>query len=61
MAGADYLVEEFQGKKIMQKHYWAFWVQDNTCIRLHLSKTSFQPGDELLFTTILDSVRFQAN
>ena len=60
MALVDYLIEEYQGRRIMQKNYWAFLVQDNVCIRLHLSKTSFKPGEEQLFSTILSSIRFEA-
>lgn len=60
MAVVSYIIEEYQGQKIMQKNYWAYVVHDNLCIRLHLSKTSFKAGEDRLFWAILKSVRFQA-
>jgi hypothetical protein len=60
MAVVDYMIEEYQGQRVMQKNYWAYMVHDNLCIRLHLSKTPFKAGEDQLFWAILNSVRFQA-
>lgn len=54
----EYLVKEFQGIKLNQKHYNAYIAKDGVWIDIHLSKVDFKSGDEKRFFALLDSVRF---
>ncbi len=54
----EYLVKEFRGVKLNQKHYNAYIAKDGVWIDFHLSKVEFKPGDEKRFFALLDSVKF---
>lgn len=54
----EYLIREFQGVELNQKYYNAYIVKDGVRIDIQFSKTSFKPGDEMRFFSILDSVTF---
>jgi hypothetical protein len=58
MAIGEYTIEKFQDAKIMQRHLNAYLVRDGINVDVHLSKTNFKPGDDKIFQTILNSVRF---
>lgn len=53
----EYLVKEFRGVKLNQKHYNAYVSRDGVWVDIHLSKTDFGPGDEKRFFALLDSVK----
>ncbi len=54
----EYLVKEFRGVKLDQKHYNGYIAKDGVWIDIHLSKVSFKTGDEKRFFAILDSAKF---
>jgi tetratricopeptide (TPR) repeat protein len=54
----EYMVREFQGQRVNQKHLNAYIVHGGFWAHVHLSKVEFKPGDEKLFYDIVDSVKF---
>ena len=54
----EYFIKEFRGVKVNQKHFNAYIVHAGFWAHVHLSKVDFRPGDEKLFYTIVDSVKF---
>lgn len=54
----EYLVKEFRGVKLNQKHYNGYIAKDGVWIDIHLSKAAFKTGDEKRFFAMLDSVKF---
>jgi hypothetical protein len=54
----EYLVKEFRGVKLNQKHHNAYIAKDGVWIDIHLSKVNYTPGEEKRFFAILDSVKF---
>jgi hypothetical protein len=54
----EYLVKEFRGIKLDQKHHNAYIAKDGVWIDIHLSKVKYKPGDEKRFYALLDSVKF---
>ena len=54
----EYLVREYRGQPINQKHFHAYVSRDDVWIDIHFSKTSFREGDERLFRSVLDTIRF---
>ena len=54
----EYIIKEYQGMKVNQKHFNAYIVHAGFWAHVHLSKMDFHPGDEKLFYTIVDSVKF---
>lgn len=54
----EYLVRDFKGQPLNQKHLNAYVSRDNVWIDIHLSKNAFRPGDEKLFHAVLDSLKF---
>lgn len=58
LALLEYVVREFKGQPIEQKHLNAYVSRDGIWIDLHFSKTLYRAGDEKLFYSVLDTVRF---
>lgn len=54
----EYMLKEFQGHQLKQKHFNAFIVHGGHWAHVHLSKMDFHAGDEQLFYEIVDSVKF---
>jgi tetratricopeptide (TPR) repeat protein len=54
----EYTIKEFRGQQVNQKHFNAYLVNGGFWAHIHLSKVIFQPGDEKLFYSIVDSVKF---
>ena len=54
----EYLVKEFRGVRLDQKHYNAYIAKDGVWIDIHLSKVKYKTGDEKRFFALLDSVKF---
>ncbi|MBC7932535.1 MAG: hypothetical protein H7Z38_18405 [Rubrivivax sp.] len=54
----EYLIKEFRGQRVNQKHFNAYIARDGAWIDIHLSKIPFKDGDEKLFYAILDSIKF---
>jgi tetratricopeptide (TPR) repeat protein len=54
----EYMVREFQGRRVKQKHFNAYIVHGGFWAHIHLSKLDFSAGDEKLFYEIVDSVKF---
>lgn len=54
----EYLIKEFQGVRVNQKHFNAYVARDGAWIDIHLSKIMFEGGDEKVFYAILDSMKF---
>jgi tetratricopeptide (TPR) repeat protein len=57
IARVEYLVQEFQGKKVHQKTIHAYLGEGNLCAEIHLSKVDFVTEDERLFDDLLLTVR----
>lgn len=57
----EYIDQEFQGKKLDQKHMHACMFKDGLYADIHMSKGYFQPDDQKLFTSVLETVRFEDN
>ena len=54
----EYLVRDFKGQPVNQKHLNAYVSRDNVWIDIHFSKNSFRDGDEKLFHAVLDTLKF---
>lgn len=54
----EYLVKEYRGVPLNQKHFNAYIAKDGVWIDIHLSKVTFKTGDEKSFFSLLDSVKF---
>jgi tetratricopeptide (TPR) repeat protein len=54
----EYVIREFQGHRVNQKHLNAYIVHRGFWAHIHLSKVEFKDGDEKLFYEIVDSVKF---
>lgn len=57
MARVEFLVPEFQGKKINQHSLHAYLGSSNLCAEIHLSKIDFSPDDQKLFEAVLITAR----
>lgn len=57
-ATLEYTIREFRGQKVNQKHWNAYITRGGFWAHIHLSKVLFEPGDEKLFYSIVDSVKF---
>ena len=57
----EYLVRDFKGQPVNQKHLNAYVSRDNVWIDIHFSKSSFRDGDEKLFHAVLDTLKFTGN
>lgn len=54
----EYLVRDFKGQLVNQRHLHAYVTRDNVWIDIHFSKALFRDGDEKLFYTVLDTLKF---
>ena len=54
----EYITREIKSQPLNQKHFYAYISRDNIWIDIHLSKASYQQGDEKVFHTILNTLRF---
>ena len=54
----EYVIKEYQGMPVNQKHLNAYFVHDGHWVDIHFSKTLYEPGDEKLFYSVIDSVKF---
>lgn len=54
----EYLVRDFKGQPVNQRHLHAYVSRDNVWIDIHFSKTLFREGDEKLFYNVLDTLKF---
>lgn len=54
----EYVIKEYKGVRVNQKHLNAYFVHDGHWVDVHFSKTLYEPGDEKLFYSVLDTVRF---
>jgi hypothetical protein len=53
----EYMVKEFQGMRIDQKHYRGFLAKEDVWFDIHLSKVKYKPEEDKLFMSILKSVK----
>ena len=53
----EYIIKEYQGVNINQKHLNAYLAKDNCWIDVHLSKTDFKLQDQVLFETVLKNIK----
>ncbi|HEV8532163.1 MAG TPA: hypothetical protein VGT00_12150 [Methylomirabilota bacterium] len=60
LAVLDYLIKDFQGVPINQKHVNAYLGQEGACLDVHLSKIQFVSGDEASWQNVLTSIRVEA-
>ena len=58
MTIVEYTIPEFQGVPVQQRNLYACLPKDDVYADIHLSKVSFKPQDEKLFTDVLDSAHF---
>ena len=56
MALIEYIVREYQGMRFNQKNINAYLAEDNYWIDIHLSKGNYQPEDDKLFESILETI-----
>lgn len=61
IARVEFLVPEFQGKKVNQQSLHAYLGSGNLCAEVHLSKLQFSPDDQKLFEDVLRTVRLLPN
>lgn len=61
MALVEYVVKEYQGIQINQKHLNAYLGRNDTCVDIHVSKIQFRPGEESLLNSIVDGARVREN
>lgn len=54
----EYLIKEYQGVRVNQKHFNAYFVKDEMWVDVHFSKTLFEEGDERVFYDAVDTVKF---
>jgi tetratricopeptide (TPR) repeat protein len=54
----EYIIKEFRGQQVNQKHFNAYLVYEGFWAHIHLSKMLFEPGDDKLFYAIVDSAKF---
>ena len=57
MAVAEYLVKEYAGRQMNQKHVNAYLTRGNVWMDIHLSKMEFKEGERERFNTILRTVK----
>lgn len=53
----EYMIPEYLGLKVNQKHLHAFLTRENYWVHVHLSKVLFKAGGEELFQPILSSLK----
>jgi hypothetical protein len=58
MTIVEYTIPEFQGVPVQQRNLFACLPKDDVYADIHLSKVTFKPQEEKLFTDILDSLHF---
>ncbi len=51
---------EFFVTRLLQKNVFVYGMRDGVCMMIHLSKAPFRPGEEKLFSTVLQTVRIHA-
>jgi tetratricopeptide (TPR) repeat protein len=54
----EYMIKEYKGQTVNQKHLNAYFVNGDYWVDVHFSKMLFKSGDEKLFYSILDTVKF---
>jgi hypothetical protein len=54
----EYTIPEFQGVPVQQRNLFACLPKDDVYVDIHLSKITFKPQEEKLFTDVLDSLHF---
>lgn len=57
----EYIIKEAQGMHVNQKHLNAYFVNEDYWVDVHFSKMLYKPGDEKLFYSVIDTVKFTAN
>ncbi len=57
----EYTVKQHQDLKVDQKNLNAYLATDGVCVDIHLSKVQFKPGEEAMFTSVLNGVRVADN
>ena len=57
VARVEYLIPEFQGRKVHQKTVHAYLGSGDLCAEVHLSKSDFNTEEEKLFDDLLSTVR----
>ena len=58
-AMVEYMVEEYDGKKLDQKNVNIYMAQGDAWIDVHLSKANYKPADESLFDRIKNTLRIK--
>lgn len=56
MAIVEYVIPEFGGIPLNQKHLNAYLAREDKCINIHLSKINFETKDDVLFKSILNQI-----
>lgn len=54
----EYVIKEYQGLKVNQKNLNAYFVHEGYWVDVHFSKMLYKPGDEKIFYSVIDTVRF---
>jgi tetratricopeptide (TPR) repeat protein len=57
LALVEYMVKKYQSQQVNQKNYHAYLAKDDVWVDMHLSKVNFQPSEEKLFYSVLNTVR----
>jgi hypothetical protein len=59
MALVTWMVNEFQGARVMQRNLKAFLGRGDFCVDVHLSKAGYRPSDKELFDAVVRSIRIE--
>jgi len=57
----EYLVPEFDGRRVRQKNFFVCIPKEDVFVNIHLLKVAWQLGQEKLFAAILANLRFEEN
>lgn len=61
MARVEYVLAEFQGKKLQMKEIHAYLGSRDLCAEIHISKVMFEPEEQKLFEEVLATVKLSSD
>lgn len=56
VAFLEYIVEEFEGRRVHQKNVFAYLASGDVWMDVHISKAAFEPRDQKLIDSVLGSI-----
>ena len=61
IAIVEYMIKGYEGLTLNQKHMNAYFIKDDICIDVHMSKVFYRDRDKRLFEDILSNIRINHN